>query len=191
MLDLLNRADTWLFLALNGFHNPAFDTFFVGVTCKWTWVPFYAVLAYLIFKRKKQTFFLILLSVICAITLSDQLSSTIIKPFVARLRPCHEPLLSGLVHIVNDACGGQYGFVSSHAANVFALATLIMLLLKDRKLTALTFSWAALVSISRVYLGVHYPGDIAAGAAIGIGISYVVFELYQRIERSYFKSVHR
>lgn len=189
MLKLLDNADKWLFLAFNGFHSTFSDEFFRIISEKWTWIPFYAVLAYVIFKKHKPAFFLILLSVVVTITLSDQIASSIIKPLVERLRPCHEPSLNGQVHIVDDYCGGQFGFVSSHAANVFALATLLMLILRERKLTALLFSWASLVSMSRVFLGVHYPGDIAGGAAVGVIVSVAVYEVFKLMRKRFVKTV--
>jgi undecaprenyl-diphosphatase len=189
MLQLLDDIDKWLFLVINGLHHPFLDQFFVIVTAKWTWIPFYAILAYVIFKHHKQSFFLIVLSVVVAITLSDQVASSIIKPLAERLRPCHETELQNRVHIVNDYCGGRFGFVSSHAANVFALATLLMLILEQRRLTILLFVWASLVSLSRVYLGVHYPGDIIGGALIGSGISVIVYKLYHLMSKKFIKAV--
>jgi len=101
------------------------------------------------------------------------------------LRPSHEPDLQDKVHIVNDYRGGRYGFVSSHAANSFALAMLISLLVRKRRWVALFFLWAILVSYSRIYLGVHYPGDIFGGALVGIMCAYIVFKAMQYLPCSY------
>jgi len=92
-----------------------------------------------------------------------------------RLRPCHDPSLSELVHTVYEKCGGQYGFYSSHASNHFAIATIVSVFIKEKVqriwIYAL-FIWAAVVSYSRIYLGVHYPGDVVTGAIAGTVIAY-------------------
>jgi undecaprenyl-diphosphatase len=100
------------------------------------------------------------------VTFSDQLAG-IFKTGVSRLRPCHDPALTGLMRDVK--CGGQFGFYSSHAANTFFIATFMSLLLykKYRLLPCILFIWAIIVSYSRIYLGVHFPLDILMGALMG------------------------
>tara|TARA_R110001592_G_scaffold246255_1_gene507945 strand:- start:4748 stop:5164 length:417 start_codon:yes stop_codon:yes gene_type:complete len=118
-------------------------------------------------------------AIVALIFLSDKISVYFFKEVFMRLRPCHNPEIANLVHIVNDHCGGQFGFVSSHATNTFALAVFVGLLLKKQiswLLPILVF-WAAVVSYSRVYLGVHYPGDIVGGALLGAIIAKLVFML--------------
>ncbi len=114
-----------------------------------------------------------------AVTVSDLTAVHLFKNVFLRLRPCHEPSIAGMVHLVNDHCGGKYGFISSHASNSFALATFLSLLLgkKIRLFTLLIMLWAILLSYSRVYLGVHYPGDVIVGAIWGAGIGAAVFSL--------------
>jgi undecaprenyl-diphosphatase len=131
----------------------------------------------MIYYFRKQSWLIILL-IALLITSSDQLSG-LIKNTVKRLRPCHNPEISNLVHTLNH-CGGNFGFVSSHAANSFALATFVTLLLsvKYEYLAWVMFGWAAVVSYSRIYLGVHYPADVAGGAILGVMLGWLFFRAY-------------
>src|SRR5690606_4235929 len=111
------------------------------------------------------------------IALADQVTSALMKPYFMRLRPTHEPDLARLVHTVNQYKGGKFGFASSHAANTFGVATFLFLALKDSyRYTGLLFLWAGAVSYTRIYLGVHYPGDILAGALVGAFFGCVTYK---------------
>ena len=112
-----------------------------------------------------------------AVGLSDFVSSGLIKPWVCRLRPTHEPALAGMVHLVNGYTGGMYGFVSSHAANTMACALLFSLLYKNKYATIGLILWVALNCYSRMYLGVHYPGDIIGGLLVGALLAVLVYAL--------------
>jgi undecaprenyl-diphosphatase len=118
------------------------------------------------------------LFIILAVTLADQFSVQLFKNIVQRLRPCHEPSLVGLVHLVNGECGGQYGFVSSHATNSFNVALLSLLFIKKRWFTISIILWAIVVGYSRIYLGVHYPGDVICGSLLGALIGWSIYRLY-------------
>lgn len=162
MIDWLNTIDTQAFLALNGLHAPYFDAFMKLFTGKWIWVPMYAAVLFAVVRnyRWRQTL-AVLVCVALAITIADQVCATLIRPEVCRLRPSNpENPLSEMVHIVGGYRGGSYGFPSCHAANSFALASFLTLLFANRKLSLFIFAWAVLNSYSRVYLGVHYPGDL-------------------------------
>jgi len=113
------------------------------------------------------------------ILIADQSSVQLFKNVFKRLRPCHNPLISDLVHTLHGKCGGQFGFVSSHATNCFSLAVFTGLLLRSRYkyMLYLMLFWAALVSYSRVYVGVHYPGDILGGAILGSIVAIFVYWL--------------
>jgi len=145
----------------------------------------YLCVLFVIFKNKRKEFIFIILTFIATIVLCDQLSSGLIKPLVERLRPSHEPTLSGLVHLVNGYKGGQFGFVSSHTANSFGFAMLSVLLFRYRPYTFFVFAWALLNSYSRIYLGVHYPLDVICGAAVGIISALFVYILSNYIKKIY------
>ena len=167
--------DAQLFLFLNGLHADWLDPVMVAITKMWPWIPLYLLLLYLVFKQYGKRGWWILLGVCVVILCSDQLSAHVCKPLFQRLRPCFNPELEGLVHLPNGLPGGRFGFVSSHAANTFAVASYLtgVLWRRYRWIGWVMYGWAFLSSYSRIYVGVHYPGDIVAGAALGILIGLV------------------
>jgi len=179
----LIHADINLFLTLNGFHNTFFDTIMYWVSNRWIWIPLYVWIFFRLTRLYEKKVIRIILFIILFITASDQISSRVIKNFVERPRPCHEAALEGRVHIVNNYCGGEFGFVSSHAANCFALLSFLFLLTrkKEKLMIKILLAWAIIVSYSRIYLGVHYPGDIICGALSGIFIGSIFSMIYFRI----------
>lgn len=171
MLELLNDLDTRLLLWINSAHTPFWDGVMYGLSAKLIWIPLYVFLIFQLYRLYGKKVWLLLIFAGMAIVLSDWGSVQLFKNTVQRLRPCHEPALEGLLHLVKGKCGGQYGFISSHAANTFGLAFFLFGLFRTgftRKLAWALIVWAALVSYSRVYLGVHYPGDVLAGAVWGM-----------------------
>lgn len=177
MLDFLNNLDSQLFLFLNGLHSEFWDSIMWWVSGKEEWIPLYLIiLGWLIYRFKWRVLYLIPF-IVLLIVLSDQIS-VLIKNTVQRFRPTHDPEIGNLVNILNNYRGGKYGFVSSHAANSFALAIFTALILKNRWFTVFIFLWAAIVSYSRIYLGVHYPGDILFGALLGFAIGIFTFWLW-------------
>jgi len=168
MIDKLNQFDIHLFLWLNGRYTPWLDPIMIWITERNSWFPLYALLiGWLIFQYRKQAIGFIL-TIIFSVALADQVASSVFKPLFHRLRPCHELSLQALIHPVVE-CGGQYGFVSSHASTTFALATILWLMLgKRHPWLQWGFLWAAIVSYSRIYVAAHYPIDVLAGTGVGI-----------------------
>lgn len=165
----LSDIDARLLLIVNGAHSPFFDSVMWCISGRWIWVPFYAVLAYLLFRRmswKRASICLVTIGLI--ILAADQTCATLIRPEIGRLRPANlNNPLSSFVHVVNGYRGGRYGFPSCHAANTFALAVFMSLVIRHKWFTVMMFSWAFIVSYSRMYLGIHYFGDLFCGATIG------------------------
>lgn len=165
----LSDIDARLLLIVNGAHSPFFDSVMWCISGRWIWLPFYAVLAYLLFRRmswKRASICLVTIGLI--ILAADQTCATLIRPEIGRLRPANiNNPLSSFVHVVNGYRGGRYGFPSCHAANTFALAVFMSLVIRHKWFTVMMFSWAFVVSYSRMYLGVHYFGDLFCGATIG------------------------
>ena len=189
MIDWLQNIDTALMLWLNGFHNSFMDTFMWLVSNKLMWVPMYVMIPYVLYKRFgiKAALFLVVAMFFINLFATDSFCSQVLRHNILRPRPSNaDSPIFGMVHIVNGYRGGHYGFPSCHAANSFSLATLITLVFQNRRTAVLMFLWAILHSYSRVYLGVHYPGDIIAGAIIGCmvaGLVYYIFRSVLKVER--------
>lgn len=188
MIEFLIELDIKLFLFLNSLHSPFFDPIMVFISSKFGWIPLYAFIIFLLFKKYKWQTFMIFAFVVLLIFISDQSSVKLFKEVFKRLRPCHNESLANLVHTVNNKCGGMYSFVSSHATNTFALAMFTSLLLNYRIYSIGIFVWAAVVSYSRVYLGVHFTADIIGGAILGMLCGYLVYWLYIKFGRKWCKN---
>jgi undecaprenyl-diphosphatase len=182
----LKELDTKIFLYLNSHYHDSISPFMLWATGDKAWIPFYVIIILLLiwrFRAKSIAFFVV---IALTITTADQFASSFMKPTIQRLRPCYEPSLAGKVHLVTASCGGKYGFISSHAANTFALATLLSLLViktaqrNAKKISLFMFSWAVLVSYTRIYVGVHYPADVLCGALAGTFIAWILFLLYAK-----------
>lgn len=183
-------ADKELLLALNGSDSLFWDGFMWVATSTVVWIPVALALLYVIFKNNKSgESFLIVAMMALTVLLADQIASGLCKPFFARYRPTQDADIMYMVDIVNGYRGGRYGFISSHAANTFAMAVFLSLLIKDRLVTFMLFLWAALNAYSRVYLGVHYPGDILFGAMEGCIVGVGVHLLHKLILKKYFRKI--
>ena len=193
-LEKLDQLDKQLLLFLNGLHHPFMDDVMWYVSLKYTWIPIYLGLIFLLYKLFGiKHFWKIVLGILIAVGLSDYFASGICKPFFERFRPSHSPEIQNLVYILREYRGGKYGFISSHASTTFSIAWFVFLSLKRftqkhdwvRVLRYGSLVWAALVAYSRVYLGVHYVGDILAGAVAGILIAQLIYWIYTLLEKRF------
>jgi undecaprenyl-diphosphatase len=186
MLELLLELDQKAFFVLNGFNTPWLDQVMFWISKTEFWIPLYAGLLFLIIKNYKKKSWAIIGCLILTIILADQITSTGMKPFFQRVRPSRDPQLKELVHTVNGYKGGKYGFASSHAANTMGIAFFLWLLFANRyRWIWILFIWATIVSFSRIYLGVHYPGDILVGMLLGLLSGYLGFIIKQKFESGF------
>ena len=190
MLEQLIHMDTELLLAINGWHAPWADRLMWIISAKATWIPLYVLLIGLLVWRyrkpamthvkwlqKVPACVVMIVVIAMAVGAADFIASGILKELVARPRPTRVPELEGVLHLVNDYRSGQYGFVSSHAANTMACALLFSLIWRKKITTSLLMLWVAANCYSRMYLGVHYPLDILGGLMVGTLTALLGFAL--------------
>ena len=177
-MDKLIEFDSGLLQLLNYYHTDFWDNAFWMISSTLIWIPLYLMLIYGIIRSQKGQSWITILSIIALVVLCDQISTEVFKHGIQRFRPTHDPLLKDFVKIVNGYRGGKYGFVSSHATNTMGLAVFTSLLFRNKAYSFFIFTWALVIAYSRVYLGVHYPGDVLGGMLLGSILGYAVYKLY-------------
>lgn len=183
MIEKLVESDHSLFLTLNGLHNSFFDFVFYWMSDTLIWIPMYLIFIWLLYKKYPKNWWKILTVLILTIALTDRIGVLAFKEVFQRLRPSHNPEFEGIIHLLNGYKGGQFGFVSNHAANTFALATFLSFVFKPyyKSFPYLIFGWSFLVGYSRIYLGVHYPADVVCGAILGSIISLIAIFILKKL----------
>lgn len=179
-MEYIENIDRQIFLFLNSLNTSWLDPIMSILSSFWIWYIIVVLFIFFIYLKFKKSFWKPLVVAIICFALTDQ-SSNLIKHSVKRYRPSHNVEISNKVHIVNNYKGGLYSFVSGHACNSFGLALITLLFIKNKKWSIFVFTWACLVSYSRIYVGVHYPSDLLFGAILGICIAYIVFKTYNLI----------
>jgi undecaprenyl-diphosphatase len=185
MIEQLEHIDRLIVLCFNGLHTPLLDELMWIVSGKLTWIPLYLFLIYLAYKQLgvKGAFFFLLGALIC-IAFSDLAAKHLFKEVFQRYRPSHNLLLEGKLHFYRITStdlykGGQFGFVSSHAANFWTLSAFFFLVFHSefKRISYLLLAVATLICFSRIYLGVHYLSDVIVGGLLGVGIAFLVYRL--------------
>ncbi len=187
MIELLNSIDTAVLLFFNSLHTSWLDSFMWMATGRFVWVPMYATILFILFKTfPRREACIYTLAIIAAIVFADQICASVLRPVFERLRPSNiENPISSSLSIVNDYRGGRYGFPSCHGSNSFALATILALIMRTPRFTRFIFFWAVLNAYTRLYLGVHYPGDLLCGAIIGSAGAAAIYAAVQFCSRIY------
>ncbi len=185
MLEKILSLDTQLFIYLNSLGSETYDGLWLIITKQTSWTPFFLLLLYLIFKKlgTKQTLYL-LLFVAILITCTDQITN-LFKYGFQRLRPCSDPAINTKIRIIKSSA--TFSFFSGHASNTMAVATFLYLTLKRYfKYLGFLFLWPLIFAYSRIYLGLHYPLDIICGYLFGLTMGFLMFKLYQIVQKKYF-----
>lgn len=187
MIEFLSNIDNQLMDMLNGANTPYITAFMQLYTGKVIWAALYATIAIVLFVNlKPKTALMAFLAIVLVIVFADQVVASVIRPIVERPRP-NNPLSPMYEFVFKTRDSGGYGFPSCHGANTFGLAFIVAYVFKNRWLTTFFLLWATLNSYTRIYLGLHFPGDILAGAFIGWVGAFIMYRLLLWVSKGYFK----
>lgn len=186
MIEYFEEIDRQIVLVINGLHTPFLDEVMWWISAKITWIPLYLLIAFFAYKNlSRKNFILFIVLVVGAVALTDLVSVHLFKNVFLRYRPSHNLFITDQLHFYELKPGewykgGQYGFVSSHAANFFAIATASWLVLRN---FYPSIGWwllpiGLLICFSRIYLGVHYLSDILVGGLVGSIIAFGIYRFW-------------
>lgn len=177
----IKDIDQALFYQINGvWHHPVLDAVLPWTRHSNNWIPLYIGLSGWLFYQIGWKTLKWLLFALINVGLTDQISSSVFKPFFHRLRPCNDPALVGKTRLLLDQCAGGFSFTSSHAANHFGIAMFIFMTwgVIQKKYTRFFFVWAGVIAFAQIYVGVHYPLDIIGGTIIGLISGFTISKAY-------------
>lgn len=182
IIQTLVHWDMQVSLLINGLHCWYLDNFMMMFSGRLVWLPLYLSLLVVMLRNfpLRVNIYCILVSVLLIFVI-DQLSSSLLRHLLCRPRPANlESPIAPLVHIVDGYRGGHYGFPSSHAANCWGAAFFVFYVFRRHVLSLVFAAWALVVCWSRVYLGVHYVGDIICGAFLGFVCASIIYFVFQK-----------
>ncbi len=187
MFDAAEKIDQQLLLFGNSLHNSFLDIIIPHLTNFWVWIPLFIWWIYELYKIYSKKLALIVVCVVGLLVVADR-TSVLIKNSVQRYRPTHNIELKEKIYVLNEYRGGQYGYVSSHATNAFAVAIFIFLLIKSKPkkwMKISLFLWAFIFCYTRIYLGVHYPFDLLSGALLGSLLAFLFYKIFCKFSTNF------
>ena len=179
MFEYIRNIDREITIFFNNLSHANLDGIMILISNKYVWIPLYVLLIYWLWKYDKKNFKINLILCVSTVIISDFITSSIMKPYFERLRPCNDSSLQGLINVV-AGCGKKFSFASSHASTTFSLATIFYLI--SKKKIKLMFLWSILIGYSRIYLGVHFFLDVIFGFLVGYLTSDFIYRISKKIK---------
>ena len=180
----INQLDHTLTLLINGSDSIFWDNVMYTVTNTFSWSMVIVALLVIIFKNNSiKNTLIILLTIALLIFVADRICSGLVKPMVARWRPAQDPQLMYMVDVVRGYRGGRFGFFSGHACNTMCMAVFLSMLFRSAKVTLVLIFWSLTTTFTRLYLGVHYLGDVCVGWCVGVMLGLLFYYLMRRFQR--------
>ncbi len=195
LVELFHSIDNRIFYLINShLSSSRLDGFMIMLRTPITWVPFYALMLFLFYKKSPELCFAIVVASIVTFGLTDFISASVFKPFIGRVRPCYDESLNFSVRNI-VGCGGRYSMPSSHASNHAGLATFWFLIALKfyKEKWHLLWLWAGAICYAQIYVGVHFPSDILVGALLGMVIAFLIFTVFKKWHKYFLKqqAMHR